>query len=207
MNDHLLWRYTTKKFDPLKKISDQEFQGLLEVLRLAPSSFGLQPWKFVVVESPNIRRLILDHAWGQSQVVDASHLIVVCALTSIDEEYIRKYITRLAEGRGVGLEALASYERSMRDYVRTQTRDEIQQWMKRQVYIPLGMLLSECAHRKIDACPMEGFDGPKVDDTLELKAEGVTAVALCPIGYRSADDKYAMIKKVRFDAKDLFIFR
>ncbi len=207
MNDHLNWRYTTKKFDPSKIIADQEFNSLLDILRLAPSSFGLQPWKFVTVRDPLLRKQIKDCAWGQSQVTDASHLIVFCALTSIDETYIQKYIARIVQIRGVETDTLSAYERGMQEFIKSQSPKDMLQWMKRQAYIPLGMLLAECAYRKIDVCPMEGFDVQKVDDALGLKQEGATAVALCPVGYRASDDRYALVKKVRFEVKDLFIER
>jgi nitroreductase len=207
MNDHLNWRYTTKKFDPAKKISESEFGSLLEVLRLAPSSYGLQPWKFVVVRDVSLRSRIKIHAHGQAQVIEASHLIVFCALRSMDVEYIGKYIIRIAEIRGVERKLLEGYEQSMRGFLKSQTPQEMSEWMTRQVYIPLGILLAECARRKIDACPMEGFDISGVDRDLGLKEEGATAIVLCAVGYRAADDRYAGLKKVRFETKELFIER
>lgn len=207
MNDHLNWRYTTKKFDPARKVSEEDFKSLLEVLRLAPSSYGLQPWKFVVVRDVPLRNRIKIHAHGQAQVVDASHLIVFCALRSMDVEYIGKYISRIAEIRGVERKLLEGYERSMQGFLKSQTPQEMSEWMKRQVYIPLGILLAECARRKIDACPMEGFDVSGVDKDLGLEEEGATAIALCAVGYRAADDRYAGLKKVRFETKELFIER
>lgn len=207
MNDHLNWRYTTKKFDPLKKVTEEDFAGLLEVLRMAPSSYGLQPWKFAVVRDPSLRAHIKDYSWGQSQVTEASHLIVFCSLTRMDPEYISRYITRVSQIRSVDRATLEAYERSMHDFLRSQPSEEMSQWMKRQVYIPLGMLIAECARRKIDASPMEGFDSRKVDEALGLDREGVTSVALCGIGYRASDDRYANLKKVRFESSELFIER
>jgi len=207
MNEHLNWRYTTKKFDRSEKILEEELKSLLNVLRMAPSSYGLQPWKFVVVRDVSLRSQIKTHALGQAQVVDASHLIVFCALRSMDDEYIRKYVNCMSEIRGVERKTLEGFELSVQEFLKSQTPLEISGWMKRQVYIPLGMFLSECARRKIDACPMEGFDVGNVDGALGLAQEGVTAVALCPIGYRAADDRYAGLKKVRFETKELSIER
>lgn len=207
MNEHLNWRYTTKKFDPSKKISEEELKNLLEVLRMSPSSYGLQPWKFVIVRNPLVRSQIKSHAWGQSQVVDASHLIVFCALTKMDKEYISRYITRLAEIRSIERGSLEAYERSMHEFLKSRSLQEMSDWMKRQVYIPLGMFISECARRKVDACPMEGFNPSGVDQVLDLAQEGVTSVALCSVGYRAADDRYAGLKKVRFEPNELFIER
>lgn len=207
MNEHLNWRYATKKFDPNRKISQKDLENLTETLRLAPSSFGLQPWKFVIVKDPQTRQRLKGHAWNQPQVTDASDLFVLCALTGMDEQYIRDFIEQTARQRGIAVEGLKSYEDMMSGFVKSLPPQDLQNWMKRQVYIALGMLLSECAHRKIDACPMEGFDGKKVDEVLGLAAEGLTAVAMCPVGYRASDDLSANAKKVRFDAKDVFIYR
>ena len=207
MNEHLKWRYTTKKFDPSRKIPEQELISLLEVLRMAPSSYGLQPWKFVVVRDASLRSQIKTHALGQAQVVDASHLVVFCALRSMDDDYIRKYVNCMAEIRGVERKTLEGFDRSMQEFLKSQTPLEMSEWMKRQVYIPLGMFLSECARRKIDASPMEGFDISGVDRDLGLEEEGVTALAMCAVGYRAADDRFAGLKKVRFETKELFIER
>lgn len=207
MNDHLHWRYTTKKFDPSQKVSEKEFCSLLDVLRLSPSSYGLQPWKFVTVSQPEMRARLKEYAWGQPQVVDASHLIVCCARTAIDDAYIRRHMEQISKMRRVGLESLTKYEQSIRNFVRSQTQQELENWIKRQLYIPLGMLLDECAHRKIDACAMEGFDEKKVDAALDLEDQGVTSVVFCGVGYRAADDIYAGLERVRFESKDIFIER
>lgn len=207
MNEHLMWRYTTKKFDPSRKVSEHDLADLLDVLRLAPSSYGLQPWKFVIVRDARLRDEIKNCAWGQPQVGEASHLIIFCALTHMDEEHISRYISHVAQVRGVTHESLKNYQRGMQEFLKSQSPEEMGEWMKRQVYIALGMFLDECARKKIDASPMEGFNVAKVDEVLGLAAEGVTSVVLCPIGYRASDDRFAGLVKVRFDSKELFIQR
>lgn len=207
MNDHLFWRYTTKKFDPAKKISEEDLASLLDVLKMAPSSYGLQPWKFVIVRDPSLRQQLRGHAWGQSQVVDASHLIVFCALKTMDNRYIAKYVDRMAQVRQVDRQSLERFELSMQEFVKSQTPQEMAEWMKRQVYIPLGMFLAECARRRIDACPMEGFDAAKFEHDLGLAEQGVTPIAMCAVGHRAADDCYADLRKVRFESNELFIER
>ncbi|MBL8012895.1 MAG: NAD(P)H-dependent oxidoreductase [Candidatus Omnitrophica bacterium] len=207
MNEHLHWRYTTKKFDPARVIPPEEFSFLLEVLRLAPSSYGLQPWKFVIVRQPHIREKLKEYSWGQSQVTEASHLLVFCARTRIDDQYIRKHIEHIAKIRNVSVDSLKNYEKGMQNFVVSQTPQELADWIKRQVYIPLGMLVAECAHRKIDASPIEGFEVAKVDALLGLPDEGVTSLAFCALGYRAADDRYAGLQRVRFEATDVFIDR
>ncbi len=205
MNDYLNWRYTTKKFDLTKKIPKDELLIVLEALRLSPSSFGLQPWKFLVVKDENLRREIRKNAWNQEQVTDASHLIILCSLKKIDEEYIKNVVVQIAKSKGVPHQSLENYEQLIRGSVLSKTIYESSQWMKKQVYLALGMFLSACAQRGIDACPMEGFDPKKVDEILGLDAKGLESVVLCPIGYRSQDDRYSSLKKVRFERSEVFI--
>jgi nitroreductase len=205
MNDDLNWRYATKKFDASKRISKQEFAELLEVLRLSPSSYGLQPWKFIIVHDPVLRNKLRIHARNQSQITDADTLIVFCALKSMDEEYVKHYIDRIAQVRGVTRESMLGYQQTMEDSLKGKSHDAISYWMKKQVYISLGFFLNECAHRKIDACPMEGFDPQKFDEVLELSKEGLESVVLCAIGYRAVDDHYSELKKVRFNENEVII--
>lgn len=207
MNQSLLWRYATKKFDPKKEISKETLGGLLEVLRLSPSSFGLQPWKFIVVKDAGLRKQLRPHAWNQPQITDASHLIVLCAKTSIDAAYIKEFISRSAKANGIAVEALKDYQDMMLGFVKNQTPEQIAVWMSRQVYIALGLLLGECARQKIDACPMEGFDGQKFDEILKLKEQGLHATVLCAVGYRAVDDAYASHAKVRFSESEVVVFK
>lgn len=193
----LNWRYATKLYDPSKKISENDFNELLEVIRLAPSSFGLQPWKFIVVENKELRNKIKEKAWGQTQVTDASHLIVFCAKTDIAEDYIKEYIKDTANIRNISPETLKGFEDMMLGFRKGHTKESISEWSKRQTYIPLGMLLQAAALKKIDATPMEGFSPEEVNEILNLKKEGLTSVALCALGYRSNDDKTVHYKKVR----------
>jgi nitroreductase / dihydropteridine reductase len=207
MNDVMNWRYATKKFDPSKKISKQEFAELLEVLRFSPSSSGLQPWKFVIVRDPVLRKELRPHAHDQPQVTDADTLIVFCVLKTMDENYVKRYVERIVQVRGLAKESLLSYEQKMIASLKRKSSEAVSQWMKDQVYIALGVFLSECAHRKIDACPMEGFEPREFDEILGLPQAGLESVVLCAVGYRASDDKYALLKKVRFDKNEVFIDR
>jgi nitroreductase len=200
----LNWRYATKKFDTEKKVSDEDFDELIEAARLAPSSFGLQPWKFVVVTDPVLRKKLHEHS-GQNQVTDASHLIVLTVRTDLNANYIKEYIRQISAVRNVPIESLKAYEQMMLDQIRNMTHEEIIQWSTRQVYIALGFLLETAALMHIDSCPMEGFDAEKFDELLGLKEEHLHAVALCPIGYRALDDRHSQHAKVRFDAKEIVV--
>lgn len=161
-NKALLWRYATKKFDPTKKISEVELNEVLESLRLAPSSFGLQPWKFVIVKNPSIRQELVQYAWGQRQVADASHLIVLCSLGQMTSSHVNSFVNDMAKSHGVDRTSLKGYEDMMLGFISKLSPEAASQWMKDQVYIALGFLMYETAARGIDSCPMEGFDSKKV---------------------------------------------
>lgn len=205
MDDHLHWRYATQKFDSARKIPKKDLDALLEALRVAPSSYGLQPWKFVVVQDEALRKELRRHAWDQPQVTDASHLIVFCALKTMDDRYVKGFVTRIAQVREINRETLSRYEQMMLNSFKNQTPAQLSHWMKLQVYLALGMFLAECAQRKIDACPMEGFESRKFDEVLSLVRQGLESVVLCPIGYRARDDHYAKLKKVRFEKNEVVI--
>lgn len=206
-NENLQWRYATKKFDTTKKISKQQLDELLDSLQASASSYGLQPYVFFVITNPELRERMKAHAWNQSQVTDASHLIVVCARKTIDEAYVDSYISLIASTRGISVESLKGYRDMMVGSIHGRTKEELAHWMKCQSYIALGFLLSAAAQAKIDACPMEGFDPIQVGIDLELAEKNLTAVTFCALGFRAADDKTAAYKKVRFPKEDLFIFK
>lgn len=203
----LLWRYATKKFDPSKKIPQHQLSEVLESLRLAPSSFGLQPWKFIVVKNEALRKELKTHSWNQSQIVDASELVVLCALKNLDETYIKNYVRNIASERGVAVETLKSYEEMMIGFIKSRSPEQLSEWMKRQVYIALGFLMYSATALHIDSCPMEGFDGKKYDEVLKLDEQGLESVVLCTLGYRAQDDHYAEQKKVRFSAGEVLLFK
>lgn len=205
MSDYLQWRYATKKFDPARKIPEKEFTQILETLRLAPSSYGLQPWKFVVVRDPKLRTTLRQHAWNQPQITDASHLLVLCALKTLDKNYVKQFTRRIAQTREVAPESLSGYEQMMLGSIEKLSPQALSNWMKCQVYLALGMLLAQCAYKHIDATPMEGFDAQKFDEVLNLEKEGLQSAVLCAMGYRAPDYPYAALKKVRFDKDEVFI--
>lgn len=203
--DALQWRYATKKFDPSKKVSESDLHELLEAARLAPSSYGLQPWGFVVVTDPALRKQLRAHAWDQAQVEDASHLIVLCARTDVDETFVKRYVESIAKTRNVPVESLKGYEDMMQGFVKGETPESMVAWAQRQVYLALGVLLESAALKRIDACPMEGFVPEKFNEVLGLKKHNLTATVLCTLGYRAADDHAAKHMKVRFPAGDVVL--
>jgi len=203
--DDMNWRYATKKFDPKKEITKKDLDELLETLRLSPSSYGLQPWKFLVITDEKLRKDLRDNATrGQAQITDASHMIALCVRTDIDE-HVSKYIKSIMKTRGVSRDSLRDYENRMTESLGKNPPEKKEEWASRQIYIALGFLLFACAAKHIDACPMEGFDAKKFDEILGLKKKNLKSVVLCTIGYRG-DDGFAKRKKVRFEKKDVFEF-
>ena len=203
--DALNWRYATKQFNITKKVSEKDLNELLESARLSASSFGLQPWKFVVVEDKKLREKLKGEGFGQPQITDASHLIVLCAVKNVDEKYIKKYIEQTAKVRGIPKESLKGYEDMLIGFAKQLNKEQMLNWTKKQTYIALGVLLSACALKKIDASPMEGFNPKKFDEILGLEKLGLSSAVLCAVGYRSEDDETQKYKKVRFDTKDIVI--
>ncbi|MEK6961028.1 MAG: NAD(P)H-dependent oxidoreductase [Nanoarchaeota archaeon] len=202
----LAWRYATKKFDPTKKIPKIQIDELLESLRMAPSSFGFQPWKFLVITDQTVKQSIMPLARNQQQVADCSHLIVLCVSTDIDEKRLDDYVRYISHARDTSVESLKGFKDRVMEAIIARPIEDRVVWATGQVYIALGFILLAAAEMRIDACPMEGFDKKKVDDLLDLGKDNLRSVALCPLGYRANDDKYAMQAKVRFPASKVFKF-
>jgi nitroreductase len=200
----LQWRYATKTFDSNRKIPTATWATLQEALVLSASSFGLQPYQFIVVKDPATRARLRPHAWNQRQVVEASHFVVFAARTTLTEAEIDRFLSRVVEVRGGRREALAGCRQLMTGSLLGDEADvRIPQWAARQVYIALGNLLTCAAMLGVDTCPIEGFAPAEFDKVLGLAAQGYTAVVCCALGYRSADDKYATMPKVRLPTAEL----
>jgi len=202
--DSLNWRYATKQFDPSRKIPAPVWEALEDALVLTPSSYGLQPWHFFVVTSPELKAALRPHSWDQPQVTDCSHHVVFATRREVDAAFLEKYIARIAEVRGVTAESQAFYRDMMASDILHGPRSKwVQEWAARQVYIALGNFMTAAALLGVDTCPMEGMDPSKYDEILGLPAKGFNAIVACPAGYRAAGDKYAGLPKVRFPKADL----
>lgn len=202
----LKWRYATKQFDPQRKIAPQIWSVLEEALLLTPSSFGLQPWKFLVVSEPATRERLVAASWGQRQVADASHLVVFAVKTDFAEADIDAYLNRIVAIRGTNRESLAGYRDMMVGHL-MQSRDAAERkiWATNQTYIALGNFLTSAALLEVDACPLEGIEPATYDEILGLKAQGLTTVVAAAAGYRAANDKYATVPKVRFPKSEVLV--
>jgi nitroreductase len=200
----LEWRYATKVFDADRKLTAETWETLQKALVLSPSSYGLQPYHFLIVKDPAKRAEMVPHSWGQKQVVDASHFVVFAARTTLSKADVEKFIELTAHQRGIPANALKGYrDMIIGDLVEGPRSAVVQQWGTCQAYIALGNLLTCAALLGVDACPMEGFVPAEYNRILGLAGSGYTAVVACALGYRASDDKYAGLKKVRFDASEL----
>lgn len=209
-NDSLLkqlhWRYATKQFDPTRKISPPDWATLEQALVLTPSSYGLQPYRFIVVTDQPTKEKLVAASWNQRQVADCSHLVVFAVKTRITETDLDTYLDRIAEVRGGTRDALGSLRKMMvGDVVSGPRAAHAHEWAARQVYIALGNLMTCAALLGIDTCPMEGIEPPKYDEVLDLREKGLATAVACAAGFRAATDKYAALAKVRFKPEDVIV--
>ena len=196
----LEWRYATKAFDT-RKLPDATWAALEESLRLAPSSYGLQPWKFIVVNDPALRAKLRPVSWNQSQVTDASHLVVFARRTEVTEADVNEFFHQMVSERGADATKLEPYRQMMiGGVVKGKDSAGQKEWAARQLYIALGQLMGAAAAMAIDTCALEGIDPDAYSEILGLKGTGYEVVVACAVGYRSSEDKYAGMKKIRFPA-------
>jgi len=206
LSSALHWRYATKKFDATRKIPAETWTALEEALVLAPSSYGLQPWKFIVVEDPAKRALLSAASHGQRQAIDCSHFVVIAGRKNYSEADLAHYIARIAEVRGGDPDSLKGYAEIVKGSIeRSRSAGLLDAWMGKQAYIALGLFLTAAALLAIDTCPMEGIEPEKFDDILGLPALGYATLCAAPAGYRAADDRYASQLKVRFSAAEVIM--
>ena len=206
--ERLNWRYAVKSFDPDKKIPDDAWAAIEQSLLLAPSSFGLQPWKFLVVDDKGLRQQLKEASWNQSQVVDADRYVVFTALRTTTEEDVDRYIGRQCEVRGIPPDALKGYGDLIAGFVvKGWPAKDLFGWNARQAYIALGQMMASAAALGIDTCPMEGVDMAGYDELLGLKDTRYATLCACAVGYRADDCKYAGAPKVRFPLDEVIEHR
>lgn len=202
--ENLNWRYATKKFDPNKKLGEEKLEILKKAIQLSASSYGLQPYKVFFIKDAELRAQLKPAAWNQTQITDASHLIVFAHNTDLGDEEIDAYINNVAKTRALNPEDLSGYADFMKDKISPRPADERAAWTARQAYIAIGNLLSAAADIKVDACPMEGFDVAQFDKMLNLEEQNLSTAAIVAVGYRSEDDESQHYAKVRKPEEELF---
>jgi nitroreductase len=202
--DNLNWRYATKKFDSNKKISDSDLEKLKEAIQLSASSYGLQPYKVLIIEDLETRKKLQPASWNQSQIVEASHMIVIANATNFDDDLIDDYIDNVSATRAIDKSNLQGYSDFMKSKLLPLSNETKNNWTARQAYIALGNLLSAAADLKIDTCPMEGFEAEQYNKILDLDTKRLNAAVVITLGYRSEEDETQHYKKVRKSEKELF---
>lgn len=199
LRDDLAWRASVKMFDVDQKISQEEINDLLDATVLSPSSFGLEPWKFVVVSDDDLKVQLAKAGYDQKQFTTASHIVVMCVRTTIEEDYVDQMIARTSEIRDVAQDSLEDYATMIKGVIGKKNTTELLAWSSLQVYLATGVLLSASAHKGIDASPMEGFDARVFDQILGLEGTEYQSLVVVALGYRSDQDESATWKKVRRD--------
>ena len=204
----LHWRYATKVFDPTRRIDDATWSALEDSLVLSPSSYGLQPWKFLVITNKDLLAELRPHSWNQSQITDCSHLVVFLAERTIGAPEADRLIHAMATTRGVDTDSLAFYRGMIeKDLINGPRSQQIGQWASNQVYIALGGFMTAAALLAVDTCPIEGFSPVDYDRILQLDGTAYRSSVVCAAGYRDATDKYASLAKVRYPASELIEHR
>jgi len=195
-------RYAVKQYDPTRALDADIWEALQQALVLTPSSIGMQPWKFIVVEDKAVRARLREAAWGQTPVTDADKFVVFAARTGFDERDVDRFVARLADVRGGTAESYSAFkDMAMTVVARPEAERDI--WASRQAYIALGTLLTAAATLGVDATPMEGFDPAAFDEILGLKEKGYRSYAAAAVGHRAPEDKYAHLPKVRYAREDV----
>jgi nitroreductase / dihydropteridine reductase len=199
--EQLRWRYATKKFDNTLKLSESQLETLIEAVNLAPSSYGLQPFQILVIESSDLREQLLEFSRGQRQVTDASHLLLFAVKQNLTDTDIENYLQRISAVRNISVENLREYGKKIARSIASRSPEARFQWASRQAYIALGVLMAVCAQEGIDACPIEGFESAAYDEVLGLTTSGYTSTVLAAVGFRAQDDEYQHKRKVRKELK------
>lgn len=203
--EKLQWRYAVKKFDKNRILSNEKIEILKEAFNLTATSYGLQPAKLLVIQNKEIQKELVAHSWNQSQVLDASHLLVICVPKSYTTEEVAAYFNLVQKIRNTADEIINPFKKFLTAEIEKKTQEELLIWNKNQAYLALGNLLTVCAIEQIDSCPMEGFVPEKYDEVLQLDKQNLTSVLVLPVGFRAEDDYMKDLKKVRKNIDEVVI--
>ena len=202
---NLEWRYATKKFDATKLLSNAQINILKEAFNLTATSYGLQPVKMVVIQNKEIQQQLVTHSWNQKQLVQASHVLVLCIPKKYTKEDVENYFSLVKNIRNTPDKILNPFKEMLTTSIITKTQEELRTWNKNQAYIALGNLMTIAANEQIDSCPMEGFIPEKYDEVLNLNKHNLTSVLVLPVGFRAEDDFMKDLKKVRRKTSEVVI--
>ncbi len=202
--ENLKWRYATKKFDPTKKVNPEHLEQIKEAVQLSATSFGLQLYKVLIIEDAELKAKLQPASWGQTQIVDASHLFVFCHFTEVKPHHIDDFISLKSAVQGMDITELKGYGDFVKSKMSGFSPEQQAQWTAKQTYIALGNLLAACGELHIDSCPMEGFDADEYNEILDLEKQGLSASVLAAVGYRSDEDPTKDAPKVRKAQEQIF---
>ena len=203
--EKLKWRYATKKFDSSRVLSDDQVETLKEAFNLTALSYGLQTLKMVIVADKEKREALVPHSYGQRQVADASHLLVLCIQNEISDTDVEQHFENVKKIRNTPDSVLEPFKNGLTTTINNMPSEKKTNWATRQAYIALGNLMTVCAVEGIDGCPMEGFIPAEIDKALQLGDLGLSSVLMFPVGFRAEDDMFATMKKVRKSLSDTII--
>lgn len=202
--DALNWRYAVREFSA-QRIDEQKINELLNATRLSATSYGLQPYRMILVDDIEVRRQLLAHSYGQQKVVDCSHLLVFAAEKNIGDEMIERYIQSVVQTREMSVDELAGLGEHMKSVFNGMNPSQKREWAHQQVHIALGTLLTTAAVMKIDSCPMGGIEPSAYDEVLGLAEQGLETSVICALGVRHPQDENAHLKKVRYQQDEMVI--
>ncbi|KAF2519106.1 NAD(P)H-dependent oxidoreductase [Flavobacterium salilacus subsp. salilacus] len=203
--ENLNWRYATKKYDPDKKVSEEDLKTLKEAVRLSVSSMGLQPYRVLVITDPEVRQKLKPAAYNQNGITDASHIFVFANEVNVGKKHIDDYVDNIITTRGITKENIAPFISSMENFVGTLNDTDKKFWTAKQAYLAMNSLIIAAAVLKIDATPMEGFDKAEFNKILGLDEMGLNAAVVATVGYRHKEDAFQHMKKVRKTENELFV--
>ena len=203
--DALEWRYAVKKFDDKASLTEQQILEVKKVFNLSASSYGLQPYKMIVVQNPELKEKLVPARFGQQQISQSAAILVFAVRTDFGMDYIDQFFKDMSTKRQIPLENLEGYKNFMKGSFANKSEDEISSWATKQVYLTMGHMLASLAALQIDACPMEGLDPQAYDKILDLDAKQLKTIVAMPIGVRAPDDASATALKVRKDLSDIII--
>lgn len=203
--ERLKWRYAVKKFNNQKLLNKGQINILKEAFNLTATSYGLQPLKLLVISNKEIQKELVAHSWNQPQVLQASHLLVICIPKTYSKDEVEAYFNLVQKIRNTPIEIIKPFKEFLTAEIDKKSQEELLSWNKNQAYLALGNLLTVCALEKIDACPMEGFIPEKYDEVLGLSEKNLTSTLVLPVGFRADDDYMKDLKKVRKNTDDVVL--
>ena len=203
--DSLKWRYAVKKFDTNKELSERQIETLKEAFNLTATSYGLQPLKLVIIKNKKIQEKLVPFSWNQQQILQASHLLVICIKDNYTTKEVENYFNLVQKIRNTPDAVINPFKKFLTAEIAKKTQEELYVSNKNQAYIALGNLLTVCASQEIDSCPMEGFTPDKYDEILDLKKENLKSVLVLPVGFRATDDYMKDLTKVRKELSESII--